>query len=178
MAWGGHEPEHQSPGPQPHPSRTEIEPQERKRRVRVLAAPSPVLAVDDSRLVWMQLQPDLAHPRMQCRKDFLGLGEAIAVQDSIIRASPARPRETRRELPAYPNQCTHAEVMSSTGSARPTSASRRLKCIAVYVETPRALPSPVLGLRLAQAEIRGRAISKTERLFHRRWDVVEPSMSP
>jgi hypothetical protein len=33
----------------------------------------------------MQFQPDLAHPRTQHCQNRLGFGEAIAVQDSVIR---------------------------------------------------------------------------------------------
>ena len=63
--------------------------------------PAPtVFAVDDPRLIRVEPQADLAHPRGDPGKHILGLPPALAVHDSIVGIAFKR---AAREVPGHPD---------------------------------------------------------------------------
>ena len=85
-------------------------PEEGKRGVLVRCPAPTVLAVDDPRLVRVQPEPDLLHPRGDPAKHVLGLPSRRAVHDRGESPGGVAPPGARR---------TRREPLSSPGSHRP-----------------------------------------------------------
>ena len=100
----------------------EGEPEEGKRGVLVVASTPAVLAVDDPRLVGVDPQADLPHPRGDRGQHVLGLPPALAVHDDIVGETLER---AARELPGHPRieRVVHEQVRQDRRNRRPLRGS-------------------------------------------------------
>ena len=105
------------PGPALGQPRPELVAQERERRDLMIVTPVGVLAVDDARLVRMQLQTDLRQASSDRVPDLVGLGLAATVHDRVVAVALER---NGRELPGHPRieRVVQEQVREQRGDRR------------------------------------------------------------